>query len=200
VEDDASPASSVHEKRSISSPELEHRTFSVEESTEVVYDPPLELQIPSTMELSDSPLPSPASSPSTESDLNSPEFQPSSIVSRKQNKLKISMLRLIYKYFRSQCSIQQLPTAIPAEVSPRKRPSIESTRMNSICSNLSLSRQSSRGSGQDSVLGLSRQRSQDTETALSPLRKNSQDGFLAQMDKVDRAFAGTCFSLLSFGS
>lgn len=35
------------------------------------------------------------------------------------------------------------------------------------------------------MLGLNRQRSQDTETALSPLRKNSQDGFLAQMDKVN---------------
>lgn len=52
-----------------------------DDGPESVYDPPLELHIPSAMELSDSPLPSPASSPSTESDLNSPEFQPSSIVS-----------------------------------------------------------------------------------------------------------------------
>lgn len=104
VEDDnISPASSVNDKRSVSSPEpeaeltgtlpypLENKstesitllnTFAApEEASESVYDPPLELQIPSAMESEDSPLPSPASSPSTESDLNSPEFQPSSIVS-----------------------------------------------------------------------------------------------------------------------
>lgn len=60
---------------------LHERFTDADDFTELVYDPPLELQIPSAAELSDSPLPSPASSPSTESDLNSPEFQPSSIVS-----------------------------------------------------------------------------------------------------------------------
>ncbi|XP_065219142.1 MAP kinase-activating death domain protein isoform X5 [Planococcus citri] len=82
IEDDnVSPASSVNDKRSASSPEPDAEYLGTEEASESVYDPPLELKIPSAMELSDSPLPSPASSPSTESDLNSPEFQPSSIAS-----------------------------------------------------------------------------------------------------------------------
>ena len=89
MEDDASPSSSVHGKRSASSPEPENRAFSTEESTEIVYDPPLELQIPPNVESSYEPPPSPASSPSSETDLNSPEFQPSSIVSEKFNSILI---------------------------------------------------------------------------------------------------------------
>ncbi|XP_065219139.1 MAP kinase-activating death domain protein isoform X2 [Planococcus citri] len=163
IEDDnVSPASSVNDKRSASSPEPDAEYLGTEEASESVYDPPLELKIPSAMELSDSPLPSPASSPSTESDLNSPEFQPSSI-----------------------CPLSVAP---PLPACPKKRTSFDSSRNDSICSTASLSRQSSRGSGQDMVVGLSRelsyQNSQERESALSPCRKNSQDGFLAQMDKI----------------
>lgn len=104
-EDTISPTSSINEKRSLSSPDLDADNLSkynvntpfiiatslfilylcisgVDDLPQSVYDPPLELQLPSAVELSDSPLPSPASSASTDSDLNSPEFQPSSIVSQ----------------------------------------------------------------------------------------------------------------------
>lgn len=162
VEDDnVSPPSSVNDKYSASSPEPELRASNADDFTELVYDPPLELQIPSAAELSDSPLPSPASSPSTESDLNSPEFQPSSV-----------------------CSL----SVTPMTPNPKKRTSFESYRTDSVCSNTSLSRHSSRGSGQDFWGGIGRdlnyRNSQDGESSLSPCRKNSQDGFLAHVDKI----------------
>lgn len=90
--------------------------------------------------------------------------------------------------FPVQCSL----SVTPMTPNPKKRTSFESYRTDSVCSNTSLSRHSSRGSGQDFWGGIGRdlnyRNSQDGESSLSPCRKNSQDGFLAHVDKVKQIF------------